>query len=51
MSPVEVLRTLVEAGYESYAPIEVVNWTNEEGFCFAPALLASCVFAGVFDAD
>ena len=26
----------VEAGYETYAPIEVVNWTNEEGSRFAP---------------
>ena len=26
----------IEAGYETYAPIEVVNWTNEEGSRFAP---------------
>ena len=29
-------------------PIEVVNWTNEEGSRFAPAMLASGVFAGAF---
>ena len=40
----------VEAGYETFAPIEVVNWTNEEGSRFAPAMIASGVFAGVFDA-
>ena len=40
-----------EAGYETYAPIEVVNWTNEEGSRFAPAMLASGVFAGVFTRD
>jgi beta-ureidopropionase / N-carbamoyl-L-amino-acid hydrolase len=51
LAAVEALRTLVEAGYETYAPIEVVNWTNEEGSRFAPALIASGVFAGVFDAD
>ena len=45
------LRTLHEAGYETYAPIEVVNWTNEEGSRFTPAMLASGVFAKVFTRD
>lgn len=49
LAALEVLRTLVDAGYETHAPLEVVNWTNEEGSRFAPALLASGVFAGVFD--
>lgn len=49
LAALEALRTLVEAGYETYAPIEVVNWTNEEGSRFAPALIASGVFAGVFE--
>ncbi len=49
LAALEALRTLVEAGYETYAPIEVVNWTNEEGSRFAPPLVASGVFAGVFD--
>jgi N-carbamoyl-L-amino-acid hydrolase len=49
LAAIEALRTMVEAGYETYAPIEVVNWTNEEGSRFAPALIASGVFAGVFD--
>ena len=31
--------------------IEVVNWTNEEGTRFAPAMLASGVFAGVHTQD
>jgi beta-ureidopropionase / N-carbamoyl-L-amino-acid hydrolase len=51
LAAVEALRTLVEAGYDTYAPIEVVNWTNEEGSRFAPALIASGVFAGVFDPE
>ena len=42
------LRTLVSAGYETNAPIVVVNWTNEEGARFAPAMLGSGVFAGVY---
>ena len=40
LAALEALRTLVEAGYETYAPIEVVNWTNEEGSRFAPPTLA-----------
>jgi len=51
LAALEALRTLVEAGYETFAPIEVVNWTNEEGSRFAPALIASGVFAKVFDPD
>ena len=48
LGALEALRTLVETGYETNAPIEIVNWTNEEGARFAPAMLASSVFAGVF---
>ena len=51
LAALEALRTLVEAGYETYAPIEVVNWTNEEGSRFAPAMVASGVFAKVFERD
>jgi beta-ureidopropionase / N-carbamoyl-L-amino-acid hydrolase len=48
LAALEVLRTLHQAGYETFAPIEVVNWTNEEGSRFTPPMLASGVFAGVF---
>jgi N-carbamoyl-L-amino-acid hydrolase len=51
LAALEALRTLHLAGYETYAPIEVVNWTNEEGARFAPAMIASGVFAGVFSRD
>ncbi|PWB65548.1 MAG: Zn-dependent hydrolase [Bradyrhizobiaceae bacterium] len=51
LGALEALRTLVEAGYETYAPIEVVNWTNEEGSRFAPAMISSGVFAGAFARD
>jgi beta-ureidopropionase / N-carbamoyl-L-amino-acid hydrolase len=44
----EVLRTLHDLGYETNAPVELINWSNEEGSRFAPAMLASGVFAGVF---
>src|SRR5262245_48775898 len=48
LGALEAMRALHEAGYETNAPLEIVNWTNEEGSRFAPAMLASGVFAGVF---
>ena len=48
LGALEAARTLVEAGYDTYAPIEVVNWTNEEGSRFAPGMLASGVFGGFY---
>jgi len=51
LGALEVLRTLHGAGYQTNAPIEVVNWTNEEGSRFAPAMLASGVFAKAFTKD
>ncbi|WP_439139223.1 Zn-dependent hydrolase [Roseicyclus sp.] len=42
----EVIRTLNDLGIKTRHPIVVVNWTNEEGTRFAPAMLASGVFAG-----
>jgi beta-ureidopropionase / N-carbamoyl-L-amino-acid hydrolase len=51
LAGLEVLRTLNDQGYETNAPIEVIDWTNEEGSRFAPAMLSSGVFAGVFDTN
>jgi beta-ureidopropionase / N-carbamoyl-L-amino-acid hydrolase len=51
LAALEAMRTLHELGYETNAPIEIVNWTNEEGARFGPAMLASGVFAGVFSPD
>jgi N-carbamoyl-L-amino-acid hydrolase len=51
MAGLEVMRTLNDADYRTLRPIEVVVWTNEEGSRFAPAMIASGVFAGVFDLD
>jgi beta-ureidopropionase / N-carbamoyl-L-amino-acid hydrolase len=51
LAALEALRTLHRAGYETFAPIEVVNWTNEEGARFAPPMIASGVFAGVYRRD
>lgn len=43
-----VLRTLHETGRETRHPIELINWTNEEGSRFTPPMMCSGVFAGVF---
>ncbi|OZA93635.1 MAG: Zn-dependent hydrolase, partial [Rhizobiales bacterium 39-66-18] len=51
LAGLEVLRALQASGYETLAPIEVINWTNEEGSRFAPAMLASGGFSGVFEKD
>ena len=47
----EVVRTLNDLGIRTKHPIVVTNWTNEEGTRFAPAMLASGVFAGVHTQD
>ncbi len=51
LGALEAMHTLHDLGYETNAPIEIVNWANEEGSRFAPAMLASGVYAGVFTAD
>ena len=51
LSALEAVRTLNDLGVKTRHPIEVVNWTNEEGTRYAPAMLASGVFAGVIDQD
>lgn len=51
LAGLEAIRTLNDAGYETTAPLMVVNWTNEEGSRFAPAMLASGVYAGAFTQD
>ncbi len=47
----EILRTLNDLGIKTRHPIVVTNWTNEEGTRFAPAMLASGVFAGMHDQE
>ncbi|MBS0123500.1 Zn-dependent hydrolase [Thetidibacter halocola] len=47
----EVIRTLNDLGIKTKHPIVVTNWTNEEGTRFAPAMLASGVFAGIHTQD
>jgi len=47
----EIVRTLNDLGVRTKHPIVVTNWTNEEGTRFAPAMLASGVFAGMHELD
>ncbi|PZX16507.1 N-carbamoyl-L-amino-acid hydrolase [Palleronia aestuarii] len=47
----EVVRTLNDLGVKTRHPIVVVNWTNEEGTRFAPAMLSSGVFIGQYETD
>lgn len=49
LAGLEVIRTLNDRQIATERALEVVNWTNEEGARFAPAMISSGVFAGVFD--
>ena len=51
LAGLEVIRTLNDQGVETRHPLEVVNWTNEEGARFPPAMLGSGVWAGAFDLE
>lgn len=47
----EALRVIHENNIRTFAPIVIINWTNEEGARFSPALLGSGVWCGMFDLD
>ncbi len=51
LAGLELIRTLNDLDIKTKHPIVVTNWTNEEGTRFAPAMLASGVFAGLHDQD
>ncbi|MBY4890699.1 Zn-dependent hydrolase [Pantoea sp. DY-15] len=51
LAGLEVLRTLNDLNIETERDLVLVNWSNEEGARFAPAMLASGVWSGVFDTD
>ncbi len=51
LAGLEIVRTLNDMDIRTKHPIIVTNWTNEEGTRFAPAMMASGVFAGVLDQD
>ena len=49
LAGLEIIRTMNDLDIRTRHPIVVTNWTNEEGTRFAPAMMASGVFAGVLD--
>ncbi|KQT48556.1 Zn-dependent hydrolase [Devosia sp. Leaf420] len=51
LAGLEVVRSMNDLGIKTKHPIVVTNWTNEEGARFAPAMVASGVFAGVLSLD
>ncbi|MEZ5857060.1 MAG: Zn-dependent hydrolase [Hyphomicrobiaceae bacterium] len=51
LAALELVRTLNDLDVKTRHPIEIVNWTNEEGSRFAPSMVASAVFAGAFPLD
>jgi beta-ureidopropionase / N-carbamoyl-L-amino-acid hydrolase len=51
LAALEVVRTLNDAGIETEIPLCIVNWTNEEGSRFAPAMMASAAYVGDFTVD
>lgn len=51
MGTLEVLRTLHEHGIQTERPMVIVDWTNEEGSRFAPAMVSSGVWAGALQRD
>ncbi len=51
VAALEVCSILNERQTQTRHPVELVNWTNEEGARFTPAMLASGAVTGVFDRD
>ena len=51
LSGLEIIRQLNDMNIKTKHPIVVVNFTNEEGTRFAPAMVASGVFAGMHTLD
>jgi len=51
MGALEVFRTIYESKIETQRPMVIVNWTNEEGSRFAPAMVGSGVWTGKLERD
>ncbi|KAK7413254.1 hypothetical protein QQX98_007842 [Neonectria punicea] len=47
----EVLKTIHTNNITTYAPLAIINWTNEEGARFPPAMLSSGVWGGAFTTE
>jgi hydantoinase/carbamoylase family amidase len=51
LSGLEVLRTIHHNNITTYAPLAIIDWTNEEGARFPPAMLSSGVWGGAFTTE
>lgn len=51
MGGLEVMRTLHENQVQTRRPVVIVDWTNEEGSRFSPAMVGSGVWAGKLDLE
>ncbi|MBM4332128.1 MAG: Zn-dependent hydrolase [Deltaproteobacteria bacterium] len=51
MGALEAFRTIRENQVETQRPLVIVDWTNEEGSRFPPAMVGSGVWAGKMDKD
>ena len=51
LAGLEVMRSLNDLGVATEAPLELINWTDEEGARFGHSLAGSGVWAGVYPED
>jgi N-carbamoyl-L-amino-acid hydrolase len=51
LAGLEIVHTLNDAGVRTRSPIDVVDWTDEEGVRFGSGTLASAVFSGLCELD
>ena len=51
LAGLEIVRTLNDLNIQTKHPILVVNWTNEEGSRFPPAMMASAGYAGIYEVE
>src|SRR6185312_7757052 len=51
LAGLEVMRSLHDLGITTEAPVELVNWTDEEGSRFGHSLAGSGVWAGIYTQD
>jgi N-carbamoyl-L-amino-acid hydrolase len=51
MAGLEVIRSLNDLGMVTEAPLELVNWTDEEGSRFGQSLMGSGVWSGAYQKD
>ena len=49
LAGLEVMRTIADLGLTTEAPLELVNWTDEEGSRFGRSLMGSAVWAGLLE--